>query len=545
MRVLLVLLVGFITIASLSTLSASKNYDYIVVGGGTAGSVVAAELSRDPEVSVLLLERGDDVSHLFEKTVYFWGSASYGAGANITQLASENYWVEKYFSQEADLRSLVTYAPSLAGGGAMVNGNAFSRLSAADLEAWNSSRWNYTATLADWKSLENCFGIPSTCNAQYHGADGPISTLTVAPNSVLQKVLDAMPSVYGVPLNPDINGPVATGAGVMPRNIKVIDGVPYRQDTWSKLIRPALARGNLEVKLGALVRKINFQTNDKNIVVYDHEYNTYNDKADREVILSAGDFGSPKILQLSGVGDCPELEAKGIDCVHHNPHVGKNLQDAAQTSMLFGTFTPPVTQNPGSIIVSYYRSPSFTGEGTDMEIAVSTVTANSPVFPTAPQAYLVLIPHTRPTSSGTVKVSSKNPNMWPQITYNMYPTSASIAPLVNGVRRARQLMAAANQSFFELRPGYVALPLNATDAQIETFLRGTYNVVWHSVGTCSMHKVVDEDLRLIDGAGNVIPGVSIIDLSVVPVHISTHGTSSTAMFVGTVGARIVKERWSK
>jgi len=561
-----------------------KQYDVIVVGAGGSGSVVAAQLSANPRTKVLLLERGDDNSDLFNNVVFFWDAPIVGAGARINQLTSSNFYVNKLYSQEFNLnmRSLPTFTPITAGGGTSINGNAFGRYTADDMASWGMPGLTYEETINDWKAMERCVG--DACNPAYHGTSGPIATRTIQPNSVLQQIMNVMPGIFGVPLNPDTNGPNATGIGLLPRNIDVIEGtttlpstetvlqqlhidpkrlkealprsyskfhkyqnhsnlvtgIPIRQDSWSRFVKPVLSRPNLTVKLGAKVLKLELKSNGKHDVVYEYQNNIYRDKAGKTVVLSAGVYSTPQLLMLSGIGPRAHLENLGIDVVVDNPHVGQNLQDSILTSAIYATPVAPATPSPGSIVVGYYRSPTFTDEGTDMEVAIAAI-SGPPAPPTFVQLYLVQLTQLRHNAVGSLTLQTKNPNMPPLFSFNMYSTDEEVQPLVDQFKKIRLTMASSGIPFTEVSPGYTAVPLNATDAQITQYLKSVVNVEWHTVGTCSLGKVVDHRFRLIDGNGKVIPGVRIIDLSTVPKRGRSHGTSSGSMFLGMVGSRFIKE----
>ena len=518
----------------------TKDYDYIIAGGGTAGSVVAALLSVDPEKKVLLLEQGDDNSEFFSDIVGFWNTIIYGAGFRINEVATENFYVDHVYSQEYNLglRSLPALAARLLGGGSSINGNAFSRFSEDDLADWDNYYWTYNSTLNDWKALENCTGPAGTCDPLYHGTSGPIATNTFELNSLVARIAEVLPDVLGVPANPDVNGRNATGVGKLPRNIAVVGGQPVRQDSWTRYLKPFVNRSNLEIKTGAKVLSIDYKANGKHKVVYLHENNVYTDRATEETILSLGVYNTPKILLLSGIGPADELAALGIECVVNNSHVGKNLQDSVLASMLYASFEPVESNPPGGILVGYYKSPQFTGEGTDMEVAFTQISSTGELI-------LVQLTQLRHNQLGEVRLQSKNPNMNPFITFNLYSTDADVDPLVDQFKKVRTAMFLANRTLFEFYPGYDVVPPDASDAVIREWLKSEVTNEWHTIGTSSINKVVNGRLQLINNVGAVVPRIRIIDNGAIPVKPRTHGTASGAMLIGQVGARFILEDAAK
>ena len=525
----------------LVSFTVAANYDYIIIGGGTAGSIWAEKLSRDPLIRVLLLEKGDDVSELMSPAVAIWNAPLVGvAPANISKVSSHNYFANFHKSQENNLgfRSLDWAVGELLGGGSSINGNAFGRATADDLAGWNNELWSYEATLDDWKALENCQSVGPACDPDYHGFGGPIATNIFAPSATLAAIANAAKNVFNLTDNADVNGPVGDGLGYLPRNVEVVGGVPFRQDSYSKALKPVLAsRPNLVLRTQALVKKINVKINGKNEVIYDYDGAILTDKAELEVVLAAGTFGNPQILLLSGIGDPAQLQALGIDLQVNNSQVGKNLRDSVLTSMVFVSPVPAANNTPGAIAVAYYKSPGYTGPTTNMEVAFASL---------APAGNIILVQLTHLVHSGVgeVKLYSTNPHYRPMVTFNLYSNPAEALALVDQFNKTRQTFAslfAQGLPFGEASPGTARVPATATATDILNYLAGVVGPEGHAVGTCSLNKVVNGRLQLIDGDGNIVPGIRIGDNSIVPQLLSKHATASTAMLIAETGSRLVLE----
>ena len=522
-----------------------KNYDYIVVGGGTSGCVVAEKLSRNPHVKVLLLEKGDDISDLMSPAVALWNAPIVGVSpANQSIVGSVNYYINLRTSQETAMgsRSLDWGVGEALGGGSTISGNAWGRVSVQDLAEWGSPLWTYNATLNDWKEVEKCQGGGPACDPAYHGLNGDIASNIFSPNSHLEKITSATKNVFGLNINQDVNGPVSAGVGYLPRNVEVVNGTPYRQDTYSRVLKPVLSsRPNLTVKTGALVTKLNLKNNGKNKVIYEHEGASETDTAKREVIVSLGTFATPQLLLLSGIGAPAKLEALGIEVQVSNNEVGENLKDSVLSSMVFTCVNSNATNNtPGAISVAYYKSPGYVGNTTNMEVAFASVSPNGNTF-------LVQLTHMRHSGVGKVFLQTSNPNYRPGVTFNIYSNPFEALALVDQINKTRQVFAsllAQGLFFFEISPGTQRLSTTASVQDYLTYLSQVAVAEGHAVGTCSIGKVVDERLRLIDGLGNVVPGIRVIDNSVVPIAYSTHATTSGAMLIGKVGSRFIEEDWA-
>lgn len=529
-----------IFVSLLITIVLSKNYDFIIIGGGAPGSVLAGRLSEDPNTKVLLLERGEDKCDVFENIVGFWGGPNNAPLSEIPNLQSKSIYNRHMFSREVNTMSRYIPMPFMHGGAAIQNGNAFNRLSAEELEGFNSDLWTFDATNEDWKELfryEQC--LTSGCNTTAHGTTGPLTVNTFSPDSVLAVSQSAISSVFNLQPNEDSNGGNNRGMSIMPRNIKVNDeGKPVRQEPYCTYLKPLLdSRPNLDVLSMATVLKVDIRNNGKHYVEYLQNGNVYRRKAKKEVIFANGALEAPKLLKLSGVGPCDELDSYGIECVVENNDVGEHLLDSVQKAITYIT-PPPQTPSLGSIVVGYFD---------DYQVAASSLSVATPFG--VLNGVLFLTTDYQHGGLGSVKLRSSDPFADPLVSENIYtvlPDSVSrLREVIKGVRQATsQTNQLFNFSYFtQLSPSMSDLPLDASDAEIDAYLRSEdgASAQWHYTGSTSMHKVVDERLRLLDSDGNVVEGIRIVGNGVIPNVIKSHSTSSASMWLGQVASRLIKE----
>jgi choline dehydrogenase len=527
-------------------------YDFIIAGAGSAGSTVAYRLSENPNVTVLLLDRGGDNCEIYQDAVGFWNSIFTFPPEEFPDQFSRSIYDRHTFSREANSASAYILQPTQLGGAGLRNGNGFGRMSAAELAAYNSSLWTYEATNQDWKDLftfQKCLEGP--CDTHSHGTEGPLIYDDFEPDQFLSWVNEAYKSVYNLSQIPDSNAGEIIGMSRLLRNIKIVNGKPVRQEPFCNLVKPVIAeRPNLTVLGNALVSKIELGNNGEHRVKYYHKGESYSAKAKKEVILAASPIQSVQILKLSGIGPCDELNHFNITCVHSNNDLGENMYDNPTFGIVYA-MPPPPNSSPGSIVVGYDLD-KLTGLA-EFEIAASTIaiTVNHPIYgPITVNGILAYFSDYEHGGYGSVRLRSTDILDDPVITANMYSQHPEkISNMVEHFKKARSVFKYVNDHFAPIfeqaSPTLDVLPADASDAQIEAYLRGPDGFLpsWHWTGSLSMHKVVDERLRLIDGAGNIIPGLRAVGNGVAPNNLKSHSTSSHAMFVGQVASRFIKEEY--
>lgn len=505
----------------------SKNYDFIVIGGGTAGCVVASELSANTDVDVLLLDHGKD-----EAGSLYTSNAFFGSGIPF----SRNQLAHYIWSIDEPSKNLIV--PKVLGGASSINGALFQSQSASDLASWGQPLWTFEATLEDRKAIET---FESGGNPAVHGYDGPIHVHLFPPDPIMSLINVSMQNVFGIPYNNDSNSGVAAGVSIFARNLDILpNGTAVRQDSYHRFIQPILTRKNLDVVRFARVTKIDIRNNGNHRVQYTVGGMDYEDTAKKETILSLGVYVSPQMLMLSGIGNCSFLSTLDIECVHDNPQVGKNLVESSLGSMVYIGPTPTPSSN-GCILGAIYRSPNFTGFGENMEAAVTN-------FPVVGQpgvsTYLWTLVQHKLSVTGTISLRDSDPLSNPLIRQNLYANQADVFEIVDMFRKIRQVMDNVG-IFVEAFPGRVttsgtlAVPVNSTDQQIAAYILQTIGVENHGMGTCRIGSVVDARLRVLG-----VPGLRVIDNSIIPVDLSTHSTAWSGMFVGKVGSRFIKEDWN-
>jgi len=595
----------FFLILVIVTLVTSKDrdeWDDVVIGTGNSGSAYAGRVSADPNRNVLVLEEGYDQSDQMSNINGFYNSVIYPATPqNIRYFGDKFDHVKHLYSTEGPtmgFRHLYFPRPRLAGGGSSLNGEVFARITAANLARWNSSLWTYDSTLADWNDFVNFVGcVAPTCNTTAHATTGNLKTVSIPPDPYLALAMKAFASYMNLSLLSDPQGYSADGVGVTHRNIEIINGVkrnieqdpnsdlfpyqtafgfninfssiPYpdgygpnkqgsarrnvedtsstptliRQDAYSKLLKPYLNRTNLQVIFGAKVLGVEIKANGKHIVKYLKDGQIVTVKAKQRVSFAAGAINTAQLIQLSGIGNCTELETKGIDCEVENNFVGKNLHANVLFASVYASLLgSPSVLSPGSIAMASYLSP-LTGERMELSFGGLTISGNYVIFFQLNQAGKHF--------NGYVKLKDKDPMTDPDFSYNLNENPSDVLGLAAQALNIRAALSAFKiphpfipnvtfSPFFEAVPGFTALPPGSTPASASHYFNANANP-GHTFGSMNMHKVVTDRCQIMNSAGAPIPGLYVIDNSIVPTGIDTHSISSTAMLIGRVCARFALE----
>jgi len=534
-----------------------QTFDYIVVGSGSAGSVVAERLSASGRHSVLVLEAGGTDRRFFVQMPLGYGKTFFDPEVNW------NYAAEP----DPGLAGNKDHWPrgKILGGSSSINAMVWIRGAAEDFDAWRDAGnpgWGFGDLLPAFKAIED----NQAGSTDLRGTGGPIHVTDNRKNvHPLTHRFLAAGQQAGLPLNQDFNGEAQEGVGVY--QITTKDG--RRMSAARGFLRPAMKRPNVRIETDALVTKVLFEGKRAIGVEYLQNGAKKTARAGREVILSGGSVNTPQLLQLSGIGPATLLGEFGIPVLHVNEHVGRNLQDHQGINYTWKARVPTLNQvlRPwwGKLLVGmqylalrtgplsmsmnqgggFFRSdPSRARPNMQLYFQVfSTVLPKAgerPILSPDPfPGFSIGLSNCRPSSRGEILIRSADPTVHPRITVNAYSTEGDVSEMLDAVKFLRRIAAQAPMSDIiaeEVLPG----PSITSDADLIQDFRRRSGTVYHPVSTCRMGpdattSVVDPRLRV-----HGISGLRVIDASIFPDNI-TGNTNAAAIMTGWKGAELVLE----
>jgi choline dehydrogenase len=509
--------------------SLRPSYDYVIVGAGAAGCVLAGELSASG-AQVLLIESGgaDDGPTILNPSVWF-----YNVGGPL------DYHLPITPLPQLNNRNFNMALGHVLGGGSSINAMVWMRGTQADYDGWaenGATGWAFADVLPVFKGQEDWEGGAN----DWRGAGGPIHIRRPGHPHVTAPAFIAAAREMGMPILDDVNGPMRAGAGYINMNIAA-DGT--RVSAARAFLHPALSRANLALLLNTNVVKLNFEGTRCVGVKLMTDGEVRDIRADKEVILAAGTINSPKLLMLSGVGEAKALRSFGIDVVENLPGVGENLQDHVLLSGVVFKYKGKMPDRPAdsnAVEAEAYLS-SGLSDDIDICLVLHQLPAVTPEVASRfgappPDAFTIAPALVQPTSRGSVRLASDNFEDAAVIDGNYLGSTYDFAAIVRAVEAAREI---GNQHAFDDLRESELIPGPKTSAEgIRELARLASASFGHAVGTCKMGvdrlAVVDPELRV-----HGILGLRVADASVMPRIITGPGTNATTHMIAGRAAKLI------
>lgn len=514
-------------------------YDYVIVGAGSAGCVLANRLSEDPSVRVLLIEAGstDDKSEIHIPIAF----------AKLFQTPYD--WA--YMTEaQPHLKNRQIYWPrgKMLGGSSSMNIMVYIRGNELDYDQWRDEGnpgWGFADVLPYFKKAER----QQRGASRYHGADGPMYVVDPRSPNILSRTFLQAGVQAGFSLNDDFNGATQEGVGLA----QLTQKRGMRNSAADAYLRPALHRPNLVVMTDTPVQRILFEERRASGVLCIRDGEEEEIMARREVILCAGAINSPQLLLLSGVGPAEQLQAHGISVVAHLPGVGENLQDHLLVPVCYTCSRPVSLASAQSLVnllkfILFKRGPltSNIGEGVAFYKTQEGLAAPDLEMAFTPASYLDQQHHgftlgpilLAPQSRGYLALNPSDPQQSPVLQPNYLEQPSDLQVLIDGVKLARRIastQALAPYRGEEFSPGVQV----QSDEEIAEFVREYATTVYHPVGTCKMgndaRAVVDSELRV-----RGVQNLRVVDASIMPTLVRGH-THAAAIMIAEKAADLMKD----
>ncbi|WP_233213833.1 GMC family oxidoreductase [Pollutimonas nitritireducens] len=531
--------------------TSTDSFDFIIVGAGSAGCVVASRLSEQPDCRVLLLEAGPPADN-------FWIRTPAGMAK---MFKSERYNWRFHTEPVPTLGNRKLYWPrgKALGGSSAINGMVYCRGNRDDYDLWarlGNSGWSWDEVLPYFKRSENNMRGATP----YHGGEGPlvVSDPVVKHPSITDFVEAARRT--GIPQIDDFTGVEQEGTGILQANIR--NGM--RQSAYDAFIAPVRHRPNLVVRTGVHVRRVLFKDKEATGVEVLENGQVLAYQARQEVVMSAGALASPQLLMLSGIGDGEALQRHGIQTVMHTPGVGRNLQDHF-TARLQALCTPESSYNAdlngwrkymqglryiltksGYLALSSSQAAAFVKSGPEIDFADLEISFRPMTFTYKDTGVVEVdnyhaigasVYRVRPASRGEIQLRSADPLQAPAFIPNYLEAAEDVEAMLSGLRILRSILATdpmASRIVKELVPG----PSVTTDEQLIDFMRREGHCAYHPAGSCKMGNdamaVVDERLRV-----RGVRRLRVVDASIMPT-VTSGNTNAPTIMIGEKGADMIR-----
>jgi choline dehydrogenase len=507
-------------------MATQQPYDYIIVGAGASGSVLAHRLSTNPGTRVLLLEAGGQDNDPRITTIT----------RSLETYGSELDW--KFATEEQPGlagRPLPFTQGRVLGGSTAINHMMYVRGNRLNYDQWNAlgnDGWSYADVLPYFKRSEDYEGGAS----EYHGVGGPLNVRDCPDEPLRSPAFMAAADELGYDgPNWDYNGArQEDGAALLQFTVNK-DG--SRASAATAFLSPILDRPNLTVITQAEVSRLLLDGTRVVGVTYLHDGATQQAHAEREVIVSAGAFQSPKLLMLSGIGPAAQLREHTIPVVVDLPGVGQNLRDHLQAFVVYRTredFPAPGLATGNALFLRTRSGMDAAAPDMQINFTPSIPTAFRPILDFGGPASIFLAMMVQPHSIGAVTLRSANPQDLPAINPNYLQQDIDVQILINGIKTIRDLagtqaLTTAGLSEFELAPG--------PDTELESYIRTQSTTLWHPVGTCKMGRdalaVVDPELRVYG-----VDGLRVVDAAIMPTIVSGN-TLAACYMIGEKAADMI------